>query len=61
MFIHLCEYSGLDNKGSVSTVMEPSPVPELEVPQENPNQLHRLVSEGDTPGVRLVDVTALLV
>ncbi|KAL9321767.1 hypothetical protein ACSQ67_009820 [Phaseolus vulgaris] len=44
--------NGLDNKGSVSTVMEPSPVPELEVPQENPNQLHRLVSEGDTPGVR---------
>jgi len=57
----LCEYSGLDNKGSVSTVMEPSPIPELEVPQENPNHLHRLVSEGDTAGVRLVGVTTLLV
>ncbi|XP_047163362.1 E3 ubiquitin-protein ligase KEG [Vigna umbellata] len=44
--------NGLDNKGSVSTVIEPSPVPELEVPQENPNHLHRLVSEGDTAGVR---------
>ncbi|KAL5170081.1 E3 ubiquitin-protein ligase KEG [Glycine soja] len=43
--------NGLD-KGSVSNVMEPSPVPELEVPQENPNHLHRLVSEGDTAGVR---------
>ncbi|TKY49724.1 E3 ubiquitin-protein ligase KEG [Spatholobus suberectus] len=40
------------DKGSVSNVMEPSPVPELEVPQENPNHLHRLVSEGDTAGVR---------
>ncbi|KAJ1426940.1 Protein kinase domain [Sesbania bispinosa] len=39
-------------KGSVSNVMEPSPVPELEVPQENPNHLHRLVSEGDVTGVR---------
>lgn len=56
--IHLCGYSGLD-KGSVSNVMEPSPVPELEVPQENPNHLHRLVSEGDTAGVRLVGVMHL--
>ncbi|OIW15436.1 hypothetical protein TanjilG_28635 [Lupinus angustifolius] len=40
-------------KGSVSNVMEPSQVPELEVPQENPNHLlHRLVSEGDATGVR---------
>ncbi|KAK7243338.1 hypothetical protein RIF29_38131 [Crotalaria pallida] len=39
-------------KGSVSNVTEPSPVPELEVPQENPNHLHRLVSEGDATGVR---------
>jgi len=61
MFIHFCEYSGLDNKGSVSTVMEPSPLPEFEVAQENPNHLHRLVSEGDTAGVRLVGVTVLLV
>ncbi|RDX78258.1 E3 ubiquitin-protein ligase KEG, partial [Mucuna pruriens] len=43
--------NGLD-KGSVSNVIEPSPVPELEVPQENPNHLHQLVSEGDTAGVR---------
>ncbi|XP_061360034.1 E3 ubiquitin-protein ligase KEG-like [Gastrolobium bilobum] len=39
-------------KGSVSNVTEPSPVPELEVLQENPNHLHRLVSEGDATGVR---------
>lgn len=43
----------------MSNVMEPSPVPELEVPQENPNHLHRLVSEGDTAGVRLVGVMHL--
>lgn len=47
-------------KGSVSNVTEPSPVPELEVPQENPNHLHRLVSEGDATGVRLVGVTTHL-
>ena len=45
----------------MSNVMEPSPVPEMEVPQQNPNHLHRLVSEGDTAGVRLVGVTALLI
>ncbi|CAL0335141.1 unnamed protein product [Lupinus luteus] len=40
-------------KVSVSNVTEPSQVPELEVPQENPNHLlHRLVSEGDASGVR---------
>ncbi|KAK7271492.1 hypothetical protein RJT34_27441 [Clitoria ternatea] len=40
-------------KGSVSNVTEPSPAPpELEVPQENPNHLHQLVSEGDVTGVR---------
>ncbi|XP_019427356.1 PREDICTED: E3 ubiquitin-protein ligase KEG-like [Lupinus angustifolius] len=39
-------------KGSVSNVTEPSQVPELDVPQENPNHLHRLVSEGDATGVR---------
>ncbi|XP_027340639.1 E3 ubiquitin-protein ligase KEG-like isoform X2 [Abrus precatorius] len=39
-------------KGSVSNVTEPSTVPELEVPQENPNHLHRLVTEGDVAGVR---------
>ncbi|XP_027922382.1 E3 ubiquitin-protein ligase KEG [Vigna unguiculata] len=52
--------NGLDNKGSVSTVMEPSPIPELEVPQENPNHLHRLVSEGDTAGVRDLLAKAVL-
>lgn len=40
-------------KGSVSNVTEASPVPELEIPQD-PNRLHRLVSEGDVTGVRLV-------
>ncbi|KAK7322624.1 hypothetical protein VNO77_26013 [Canavalia gladiata] len=39
-------------KGSVSNVIEPPTVPELEVPQENPSHLHRLVSEGDVTGVR---------
>lgn len=38
-------------KGSVSNVTEASPVPELEIPQD-PNRLHRLVSEGDVTGVR---------
>lgn len=38
-------------KGSVSNVTEASPVPELEVHQD-PNHLHRLVSEGDVTGVR---------
>ncbi|KAJ7949366.1 E3 ubiquitin-protein ligase KEG [Quillaja saponaria] len=36
----------------VSNVMEPSPVSELEVSQEHPSHLQRLVSEGDVRGVR---------
>ncbi|KAE9616293.1 putative protein kinase TKL-Pl-1 family transcription factor C2H2 family [Lupinus albus] len=47
-------------KGFVSNVTEPSEVPELEVPQENPNHLHRLVSEGDATGVRDLLAKALL-
>ncbi|QHO17825.1 E3 ubiquitin-protein ligase KEG [Arachis hypogaea] len=41
-------------KRSVSNVTEPTPAPELDVPQEmpNPNHLHRFVSEGDAAGVR---------
>lgn len=46
-------------KGSVSNVAEPSPIPELEVPQD-PNRLHQLVSEGDVTGVRLVSHFLLL-
>jgi E3 ubiquitin-protein ligase KEG len=46
-------------KGSVSNVTEASPVPELEVHQD-PNHLHRLVSEGDVTGVRLVSQFLLL-
>lgn len=42
-------------------MIEPSPVPELEVPQENPNHLHRLVSEGDVTGVRLAGVTIFII
>ena len=34
--------------------MEPPPASDLEVFQDNPNHLHRLVSEGDVSGVRLV-------
>ena len=54
-----CGYSDFV-KRSVSNVTEPSPAPELEVPQENPNpnHLHRFVSEGDAAGVRLVGITA---
>ncbi|XP_068661912.1 E3 ubiquitin-protein ligase KEG-like isoform X1 [Aristolochia californica] len=36
----------------VTNAMEPSPTSVLEVFQENPNILHRLVSEGDLEGVR---------
>ncbi|KAL5800795.1 hypothetical protein ACOSQ3_032427 [Xanthoceras sorbifolium] len=39
-------------KSSGSNVMEPPPASDLEVFQDNPNQLHRFVSEGDVRGVR---------
>ena len=34
--------------------MEPSSTSDLEVLLDDPNHLHRLVSEGDVSGVRLV-------
>ncbi|XP_054814034.1 E3 ubiquitin-protein ligase KEG-like [Prosopis cineraria] len=39
-------------QSSVANAIEPSPLPEPEVPRENPNHFHRLVSEGDVRGVR---------
>ncbi|KAK1570931.1 hypothetical protein Q3G72_009243 [Acer saccharum] len=39
-------------QSSGSNVMEPPPASDLEVFQDNPNHLHRLVSEGDVSGVR---------
>lgn len=37
-----------------SNVVEPPAVADLEVVPDNPNLLHRLISEGDVSGVRLV-------
>lgn len=37
-----------------SNAVEPPPMSDLEVLPENPNHLHRLVSEGDVGGLRLV-------
>lgn len=50
-------YSGL-TKFSGSNEMEPSPASDVEVFQDNPSHLHRLVSEGDVSGVRLVHYSA---
>ena len=56
---YFCEYSHfVESFASNGLVL--SPVPELEVPQQNPNHLHWLVSEGDVRGVRFVGATANL-
>lgn len=52
----VCIYSEVA-KFSGSNVTEPSPISDSEVYQDNTILLHRLVSEGNVNGVRLVCIT----